>query len=193
MSLALHTYHITTLCEFVLSFKNIDEVVATIKAATIKNNNRKSDFREAGLPSPPVPVITPWVTSLTAALHYSKNLPAVHTIVNNWTGEGLLARRAIEAINVDGLLPDLVRINQYRTLATNVELLEANDSTMTEAVLGTASFFLSPQSANPQPNFNILNPQPQVRNWTFESLVRNRKSTTTFQNSRIRNCKSATT
>ena len=26
-------------------------------------------------------------------------------------------------------------------------------------VLGTASFFLSPQSANPQPNFNFLNPQ----------------------------------
>ena len=27
-------------------------------------------------------------------------------------------------------------------------------------VLATASFFLSPQSANPQPNFNFLNPQP---------------------------------
>ena len=48
-------------------------------------------------------------------------------------------------------------------------------------VLGTASFFSSPQSANPQPNFNFLNPQPQVRNWTFKSLVRNRKSATTFR------------
>ena len=51
------------------------------------------------------------------------------------------------------------------------------------AVLGTASFFLSPQSANPQPNFNFFNPQPQVRNWTFKSLVRNRKSATTFRDS----------
>ena len=34
-------------------FKNIDEVVATIKAATIKNEDRKNDFHEAGLPSPP--------------------------------------------------------------------------------------------------------------------------------------------
>ena len=50
-------------------------------------------------------------------------------------------------------------------------------------VLGTASFFLSPQSANPQPNFNFLSPQPQVRNWTFKSLVRNRKSATTFRDS----------
>ena len=37
-------------------FKNIDEVVATIKAATIKNKDRKKDFHDAGLPSPPDPV-----------------------------------------------------------------------------------------------------------------------------------------
>ena len=36
-------------------FDNIDDVEATIKAATIKN---KDDFREADLPLPPVPVIT---------------------------------------------------------------------------------------------------------------------------------------
>ena len=33
-------------------FKNIDEVIATIKAATIKNKDRKKDFHDAGLPSP---------------------------------------------------------------------------------------------------------------------------------------------
>ena len=58
------------------------------------------------------------------------------------------------------------------------------------SVLGTASFFLSPQSVNPQPIFNFLNPQPQVRNYTFKSLVR--KSATTFQDSYICNRKSAT-
>ena len=60
------------------------------------------------------------------------------------------------------------------------------------AVLGTASFFLSPQSANPQSIFNFLSPQPQVRNCTFKSLVRNRKSVMTFQDSWIRNRKSPT-
>ena len=39
-------------------FKNIDEVMATIKAATIKNKDRKKDCHNAGLPSPPDPVIT---------------------------------------------------------------------------------------------------------------------------------------
>ena len=77
--------------------------MATIKAATNKNKDRKNDFREAGLPLPAVLVITRWATWLKAVLYYSKNLPAVRTIVNNWTGEGLLISRAKEAINVNGL------------------------------------------------------------------------------------------
>ena len=39
-------------------FKNIDEIIATIKAATIKNKDRKKYFHDAGLPPPPGPVIT---------------------------------------------------------------------------------------------------------------------------------------
>ena len=75
-------------------FRNIDEIVATIKAATIKNKDRKNGFHEAGLPSPPDPVITRWATWLKAASYYSENLPAFRTIVNNWTSGGLLVSRA---------------------------------------------------------------------------------------------------
>ena len=114
-------------------FKNIDEVVATIKAATIKNKDRKKDFHHAGLPSPPDPVITRWATWLRAALHYSENLPAVRTIVNNWTRAGLLVSRAKDAINVEGLVSDLVKINQHWTLAANVEFLEGSACTITKA------------------------------------------------------------
>ena len=114
-------------------FKNIDEVIATIKTATIKNNDRKKDFHDAGLPSPPDPVITRWATWLRAALYYSENLPAVRTIVNNWTSAGLLVSRAKDAINVKGLVSDLVKINQYRTLAVNVEILEGSACTITRA------------------------------------------------------------
>ena len=53
-------------------FKNIDEVVATIKAATIKNKDRKNDFHETGLPSPPDPVITRWATC-----HRESELPYI--------------------------------------------------------------------------------------------------------------------
>ena len=51
-------------------FKNIDNVIAMIKAATIKNNDRKKDFLDADMPSPPDPVITRWATWLGAALYY---------------------------------------------------------------------------------------------------------------------------
>ena len=65
--------------------KNIDEVVVTIKATTIKNKDCKNDFHKAGLSSPPDPLITRWATWLRAVLYYSENLSAVRTIVNNWT------------------------------------------------------------------------------------------------------------
>ena len=45
-------------------FKNIDKIIATIKAETIKNKDRKKDFNDAGLPSPPDPVITRWAGNL---------------------------------------------------------------------------------------------------------------------------------
>ena len=110
-------------------FTNIDEVIvtATIKEATIKNK----DFHDAGLPSLPDSVITTCLE--LAALYYSENLTAVRTIVNNWTSAGLLVSRAKDAINVDDSVPDLVKINQYRTLAANVEFLEGSAYTITEA------------------------------------------------------------
>ena len=70
--------------------------------------------------------ITRWATWLRATLYYSENLPAVRTIVNNWTSAGLLVSRAKDAINVEDLVPDLVKIYQYRTLAANVEFLEGS-------------------------------------------------------------------
>ena len=55
-------------------FKNIDEVIATIKAATIKNKDHKKNFHVADLPSLLDPVIASWATSLKAALSCNENL-----------------------------------------------------------------------------------------------------------------------
>ena len=114
-------------------FKNIDEVIAMIKAEVIKNKDRKKDFHDPGLPSPPDPVITRWATWLRAALYYNENLPAVRTIVNNRTSAALLVSRAKDSINVENLVQNLVKINQYRTLAANVEFLEGSVCSLTEA------------------------------------------------------------
>ena len=112
--------------------KNIDEVIATIKTTTIKNKDCKKDFHDAGLPSPPDSEITRG-TRYRAALYYNENLPAVRTIVNNWTNAGILVSIAKDAINVEGLVPDVVKTNQYRTLAANVEFLKESACTITEA------------------------------------------------------------
>ena len=114
-------------------FENIDGIIATINAATIQNKDRKKDFHDAGLPSLLDSVITRWATWLRAALYYIENLPAVRTIVNNWTSADLLVSRANDAINVEDLVPDLVKINQYRTLTAYVEFLEGSVCTITEA------------------------------------------------------------
>ena len=60
--------------------KNIDDVVAMIKAAIIINKDSKKDFYEAGL-SLLDPVLTRWATWLTAALYNCQYFPAVGTIV----------------------------------------------------------------------------------------------------------------
>ena len=125
--------HLLHDCAVRAHFKNIDEVIATIKAATIKNKDRKKDFHDAGLPSPPDPVITRWATWLRPALYYSENLPAVRIIVNNWTSADLLVSRAKDAINVENLVLGLVKTNQYRTLAAKVEFLEGSACTITKA------------------------------------------------------------
>ena len=114
-------------------FKNIDEVIATIKEATIKTKYYEKDFHDAGLPSPPDSVITRWATLLKATLYYSENFLAVRTIINNCTSAGLLLNRAKDAVNVEDLVPNLVKINQYGTLAANAEFLEGSACTIAEA------------------------------------------------------------
>ena len=115
-------------------FKNTDEVITTIKAATIKNKDRKKVFHDAGLPSPPDPVITAWATWLRAAIYYCcENLPAVFTIFNIRTSAGFLVSRTKDAINVEELVPDLVKINKYRIQAANVDFLEGSACTIAEA------------------------------------------------------------
>ena len=114
-------------------FKNIDEVIATIKAATIKNKDHKKDFHDAGHLSPPDLVATIRATWLRAALYCNENLQAVRTIVNNWTSAGLLVSKAKDAIIVKVLVPDLFKINQYRTLSANVEFVEESTCTIAEA------------------------------------------------------------
>ena len=69
----------------------MDELIARVKAATVKNRTRKALSDDIGLP--PEPVVTRWGSWLSAALYYSSHLPRVREIVNNFEGNGLLVQR----------------------------------------------------------------------------------------------------
>ena len=80
-----------------MHFANVDNLVAHVKVATIKNKLRQAQFKHIG--SPPELVVTRWGTWLKAADYYANNLIEVKKIVNEFEGDGILVKRAKEAVN----------------------------------------------------------------------------------------------
>jgi hypothetical protein len=71
-------------------FKDVDDLIGTIKMATIKNKQRLSMFRKIGYP--PNVIITRWSSWLRAALYYANNLVEVKNIVSGWEIDGVLSK-----------------------------------------------------------------------------------------------------
>ena len=69
---------------------NVDNLITRIKAALIKNKERRNRFREISIL--PEPVVTQWVSWLKAAIYYADNLPEIRNIMNSFTGNSLLQR-----------------------------------------------------------------------------------------------------
>ena len=68
--------------------EDVDQLIAKIKAVTIKNKTRLAKFSAIGYPTQPVP--TRWGSWLNAALYYAKNLPEVKAIVESFVGSEIL-------------------------------------------------------------------------------------------------------
>ena len=111
-------------------FKKIDNLITSLKAATIKNKDRQNDSREPGLPAPPDPVLTGWSNWLIAGFYYSEHLPKVQAVVNNWKNNRVLVKKAKEAINNTTLVAGLVQICQYQSLVDSVQQQEGLDCTI---------------------------------------------------------------
>ena len=74
-------------------FQDVDQLIAKVKAVTIKNKTRQAKF-PAIIGYPPQPVPTIWGSWLNAALYYAKNLPEVTAIVENFVGSVILVTQA---------------------------------------------------------------------------------------------------
>ena len=91
-------------------FTEVDNLVARVKAAIVKNKTRRSLFKDIG--SPPEPVVTRWGTWLEAAEYYADNLTEVTKIVNSFDGDGIIVNRAKDAINDASIAASLMKIKR---------------------------------------------------------------------------------
>jgi len=101
-------------------FDSVDNLISRLKAATIKNKERKLLFRDIGFP--PTSVITRWTSWLKVAIYYADNLPKSRLIVGEFTGDGLIVTRAKDSLKKESLSSDLLHIKRdYENLITLVE------------------------------------------------------------------------
>ena len=121
------------------AFADVDNLVAHVKAATIKNKSR-----QAHIGSPPEPVVTRWNTWLKAADYYADNLIEVKKIVNEFEGDGILVKRAKEAVNDAGIAASLLKIKRdYSQLPKIIQKIESPKFSIAEAHITISGKFYS--------------------------------------------------
>ena len=114
-------------------FEDVDQLIAKVKAVTIKNKTRQAKF--SAISYPPQPVPTKWGSWLNAALYYTKNLPELKAIVESFVGSGILVMQAKVSLQKSGLAGQLLKIkDQYECLVKLVEKTESAKYTIKEAV-----------------------------------------------------------
>ena len=96
-------------------FENVDQLIANVKAVTIKNKTGQAKFSAIGYPPQPVP--TRWGSWLNAVLLYAKKLPEVKAIVESFVGSGILVTHAKVSLQKSGLAGQLLKIkDEYECL-----------------------------------------------------------------------------
>lgn len=153
-------------------FKDIDSVIATMKALTVKNKDRRNQFSNMGL-TIPHPVITRWGTWLTAAAWYSHNFPKVKETIDSMEGEGLLLTRAKTAINNPEVTNQLCQIMNYPCLVDMINRFESSKFALKDAIdeLKNIEFNSDPCSIKPYI-------QKRVKGSDFEAILNMTKKAT---------------
>ena len=93
-------------------FKDVDQLIAKVKAITIKNKTRQEKLLSA-IGYPPQPVPTRWRSWFNAALYYAKSLPEVKSIVESFVGSGILVTQAKVSLQKSGLAGQLLKIKDH--------------------------------------------------------------------------------
>ena len=113
-------------------FSDVDDLIATVKAATVRSKDRKELFASIGYP--PQPVVTRWATWLKVTFYYAKKLPDIRRIVESFDGNGLLVQRAKKSVANPQLPFDLMVImRDYQSLVEVLERCEGMEYTIAKA------------------------------------------------------------
>ena len=114
-------------------FEDVDQLIAKVKAVTIKNKTRQAKFSAIGYPPQPVP--TRWGSWLNAVLYYAKKLPEVKAIVESFVGSGIFVTQAKVSLQKSGLAGQLLVIkDQYECLVKLIKKMKSAKYTIKEAV-----------------------------------------------------------
>ena len=116
-------------------FKATDNLISSIKAATIKNKDRRSLFTAAGLSAPPQPILTRWGTWPEASFFYAENFEIVKQIVSSFENGGKLVERAKEAIADQDVFSELRQIfSNHREIAVLIKEITNSSNTIVAIV-----------------------------------------------------------
>ena len=136
--------HVTCTAHFLLNraerirahFKATNNLISSIKAATIKNKDRRrSLFTAAGLSAPPQLILTRWGTWLEASFFYAENFEIAKQIVSSFEDGGKLVERAKEAIADQDVFSELRQIfSNYREIAVLIKEITNSLNTIVAAV-----------------------------------------------------------
>ena len=138
--LYLNLFHVTCVAHMLHNcaekirayYTDVDQLIARTKAATVRNKTRRNEFQNIGMP--PEPVLTRWGTWLEAANYYAKNLVEVRRIINSFEGNGILVRKAKDAVNDEGVARSLTAIQRdYSNIPQMIKKVESSKYTMLEA------------------------------------------------------------
>ena len=114
-------------------FKDVDQLIAKVKAVTIKNKTRQAKF--SAISYSPQPVLTKWGSWLTPALYYAKNLPKVKVVVESFVGSGILVTQAKVSLQISNIAGQLLKIkDQYECVVKFIEKMKSSKYTIKEAV-----------------------------------------------------------
>ena len=108
--------------------KEVDDLIAAVKASVVKNKSRAADFDVYG--RPPQPIVTCWESWLDAGNYYTEKLPQVQEIFNSWSGEGVIMPKVKNIVNEQKLTSQLTEISQCYNGLRNL-ILKMENSTYT--------------------------------------------------------------